>query len=129
VIAWLPSVAIILITGGDDAGYCQIHGIHVFWTRVIQSFADATTEDLFHGANTKAARAVPKAIWPIVRRKLDLLNAAAAVQDLRVPPGNHLEPLKGDQAGRWSIRVNQQYRITFRFDGGNAFELCCEDYH
>jgi proteic killer suppression protein len=112
VIAWLPSVAIILITGGDDAGYCQIHGIHVFWTRVIQSFADATTEDLFHGANTKAARAVPK-----------------AVQDLRVPPGNHLEPLTGDQAGRWSIRVNQQYRITFRFDGGNAFELCCEDYH
>lgn len=96
---------------------------------MIRTFADATTADLFHGANTKAARAIDKAIWPVVRRKLDIVNAAAAVQDLRVPPGNQLEALKGDQAGRFSIRVNQQYRITFRFENGHAFDVRCEDYH
>jgi proteic killer suppression protein len=96
---------------------------------VIQTFADATTADLFHGANSKAARAIDTALWPVVHRKLDLVNAAAAVQDLRVPPGNRLEALKGKQAGRWSIRVNRQYRITFRFTDGHAFEVRCEDYH
>jgi proteic killer suppression protein len=96
---------------------------------VIQTFADATTADLFHGAHTKAARAIDKTVWPVVRRKLDMVNAAAAAQDLRVPPGNQLEALKGDQAGRFSIRVNQRYRITFRFENGNAFEVRCEDYH
>jgi addiction module HigA family antidote len=79
---------------------------------VIQTFADATTADLFHGANTKAARAIDKAVWPGVRRKLDMVNAAAAEQDLRVPPGNRLKAMKGEQAGRWSIRGNKQYRIT-----------------
>lgn len=96
---------------------------------MIQSFADATTTDLFHGANTKAARTIDKAVWPIVRRKLDMVNAATASQDLRVPPGNRLEALKGDLAGRLSIRVNQQYRITFRFEDGHAFDVRCEDYH
>lgn len=96
---------------------------------MIQAFADATTADVFHGANTKAARAINKALWPIVRRKLDMVNAAAALPDLRVPPGNQLEALKGDQAGRFSIRVNQQYRITFLFENGHAFDVRCEDYH
>jgi toxin HigB-1 len=96
---------------------------------VIHSFADATTADLFHGANTKAARVIDKAIWPVVRRKLDMVNAAATLADLRVPPGNELEALKRNQAGRMSIRVNRQYRITFRFEEGNAFDVRCEDYH
>lgn len=96
---------------------------------MIQTFADATTADVFHGANTKAARKIDKAVWPVVRRKLDMVNAAAAERDLRVPPGNRLETLKGEQAGRWSIRVNEQYRITFRFEGGHAHEVRCEDYH
>ena len=96
---------------------------------MIRDFADAATGDVFHGANTNAARSIPKILWPAVRRKLDMVNAAIGVQDLRVPPGNHLEALKDDQVGRWSIRVNQQYRITFRFENTNAFEVCCEDYH
>ena len=96
---------------------------------VIQTFADDTTADLFNGKATRAARVIDKALWPIVRRKLDMVNAAADVRDLRVPPGNCLEVLKRDQAGRMSIRVNQKYRITFRFETGNAFEVCCEDYH
>ena len=96
---------------------------------MIASFGDAATEDLFHGANTKAARTIDKAIWPIVRRKLDLLNAAARLEDLRVPPGNRLEALKGDQKGRHSIRVNDRYRVTFRFEHSTAHDVRCEDYH
>jgi len=96
---------------------------------VIQTFADAATADVFHGANPKAARTIDKAVWPVVRRKLDMVNAAAAERDLRVPPGNRLEALKGEEAGRLSIRVNQRYRITFRFEGGHAHEVRCEGYY
>ena len=96
---------------------------------VIRSFADASTEDVFYGEDTKAARRVPRALWPVIRRKLDLLRAARSLLELRVPPGNHLEALHGDRAGRHSIRVNDQYRITFRFAEGDAWEVRCEDYH
>jgi proteic killer suppression protein len=64
-----------------------------------------------------------------VRRRLDMLNAAMGVRDLRAPPSNRLEALKGDQTGRYSIRVNRQYWITCRFEDGHAFEVRCEDYH
>jgi proteic killer suppression protein len=96
---------------------------------VIQSFGDAATEDVFHGTNSKAARAIPKSMWPVVRRKLDLVNGATSVGALRVPPGNRLEPLRGDRAGSFSIRVNDQFRITFRFEGEHAHDVLCEDYH
>jgi toxin HigB-1 len=96
---------------------------------VIQSFADATTEDIFNGKDSKAARKVEKAVWPVVRRKLDMLNAAVRLDDLRVPPGNRLEPLKGTEKGRYSIRVNERWRITFRFENHHAQSVCCEDYH
>ena len=96
---------------------------------MIRSFADAASEDVFHGADTKPARGLPRGLWPVMRRKLDLLMAARSLWDLRVPPGNRLEPLRGDQAGRYSIRVNEQYRITFRFEDGGAWEVRCEDYH
>ena len=96
---------------------------------MIQSFADAATEALFHGTNSKAARAFDTTLWRLIRRKLDLVNAAATLDDLRVPPGNRVEALKGDQKGRHSIRVNDQYRITFRFENGAAHEVRCEDYH
>ncbi len=96
---------------------------------MIQSFGDAATEHAFYGDETKQARTIPKAIWPIVRRKLSYLHAATTVADLRVPPGNRLEALKGSLAGRYSIRVNDQCRITFRFDAGHASEVRCEDYH
>lgn len=65
----------------------------------------------------------------MIRRKLDALHAATALNDLRVPPGNRLEPLRGDQARRHSIRVNEKLRITFRFESGHAWEVRCEDYH
>ena len=75
------------------------------------------------------SRTLAKDVWLVMRRKLDMVNAAAALGDLRVPPGNRLEALKGDQRGRHSIRVNDQYRITFRFADGHAYEVRCEDYH
>jgi proteic killer suppression protein len=96
---------------------------------VIRSFGDAATEDIFHGSNSKAARRIPKDVWSVVRRKLDLLNVATSVNALRVPPGNRLEALQGDRAGSFSIRVNDQYRITFRFEGEHAHDVGGEDYH
>lgn len=97
--------------------------------RVIRSFADDTTRDLFNGTDSRAARRIPKAIWPVVRRKLDLLDSVTRVDALRVPPGNRLEALKGDRAGLLSIRVNDQYRIVFRFEGEHCHDVRCEDYH
>lgn len=96
---------------------------------MIATFADVATDDLWNGRNTKAARAIPQAIWPVARRKLDLLHRVTRLEALRVPPGNRLEALQGDRAGSYSIRVNDQYRITFLFREGHAYEVCCEDYH
>lgn len=96
---------------------------------MIQSFADDTTVDLFRERNTRAARRIPRELWRGVQRKLMLIDAAVRLDDLTVPAGNRLELLKGDQAGRHSIRVNQQYRVTFRWENGHAFEVRVEDYH
>jgi proteic killer suppression protein len=96
---------------------------------MIQSFGDLPTEHVFYGEHTRQARTIPKALWPSVRRKLFYVHAATTVADLRLPPGNRLEALKGSLAGRYSIRVNDQYRVTFRFDAGHAWEVRCEDYH
>ena len=96
---------------------------------MIRSFGDAATERVFYGDDTRVARRLPKELWPLIRRKLDAVHAASALHDLRVPPGNRLEALKGDQAGRHSIRVNEKIRITFRFENGHAWEVRCEDYH
>ena len=96
---------------------------------MIRSFADETTVDLFRERNTRAARRIPRRLWRGVQRKLKLLDGAARLDDLLTPAGNPLEPLKGDRAGRHSVRVNDQYRITFRWENGHAFEVCVEDYH
>jgi proteic killer suppression protein len=96
---------------------------------VIGTFADAGTEDLWNGRDTKAARTIPKTIWRVVQRKLDLLNRATRLEALRVPPGNRLEALRGNRAGSYSIRVNDQYRITFTFREEAFYEVRCEDYH
>lgn len=96
---------------------------------MIQSFADETTADLFIERSSRAARRIPKYLWPVVQRKLKFLDVALRLSDLASPPGNRLEALKGDQQGRHSIRVNDQYRLTFRWEGNHAYEVCCEDYH
>lgn len=96
---------------------------------VIRSFGDAATEDVFNDENSRAARRLPPDIRRGIRKKLGMLDAAHALSDLRIPPGNRLEALRGDRVGRYSIRVNDQYRITFRFEEGNAYDVVCEDYH
>ena len=96
---------------------------------MIQSFADGATEDLFNGKDTKAARAFGKHPWQAIHRKLDMVNAAHVLGDLRAPPGNRLHALKDDQKGRYAISVNDQYRISFLFEDGNAHDVRCEDYH
>lgn len=96
---------------------------------MIQSFADDTSADLFRERNTRPARRVPGELWRGVQRKLRLIDAASRLDDLAVPAGNRLELLKGDQVGRHSIRVNDQYRVTFRWESGNAYEVRVEDYH
>lgn len=97
---------------------------------MIRSFRDAGTEDIFNRADTKRARKVcPPSLWKVARRKLELLDSAAKVDDLRVPPANRLEALKKERAGQHSIRVNDQYRVCFVWTdlGPTAVEIV--DYH
>ena len=97
---------------------------------MILNFRDRATEDLFHGVDSKAARTrLPAALQPVAVRKLDLLNAAHDLRDLRVPPGNDLEALKGDWKGFHSVRINDQFRVVFRFSDGNAHDVIIVDYH
>lgn len=96
---------------------------------MIQSFADAASEDIFHGKHTKAARTLPRQLWNGFRKRLDQVNNATTLADLKLPSGNELHALTEDQAGRHAIKVNDQYRVTFRFADGHAHEVRCEDYH
>lgn len=93
------------------------------------SFGDAATADLFHGAPTSRARSFPADIQASALRKLDILNAAESLDDLRSPPGNRLEALKGDLRGSYSIRINTQWRIVFHWEASNAREVKIVDYH
>lgn len=97
---------------------------------MIRSFASAGTEDVFNGVDSRAARRVcPSALWPVVRRKLDQLDATVSLAALRVPPGNQLEALKRDRRGQFSIRINAQFRVCFVWtpEGPQAVEIV--DYH
>ncbi|WP_421790122.1 type II toxin-antitoxin system RelE/ParE family toxin [Hyphobacterium sp.] len=93
---------------------------------MIRSFADKTTERVFYGDIPKG---FPAELASRTRRLLTRIAAANTVEDLRVPPSHRLHKLSGDQAGRWSVSVNMQYRITFRFSDGDAHEVRFEDYH
>jgi len=93
---------------------------------VIQSWADRETEQLFNRARSKR---FPPDIQRVALRKLKMLSAAVQVGELVVPPGNRLEKLKGDRAGQWSIAINMQWRICFRWEAGNAYDVEIVDYH
>jgi toxin HigB-1 len=96
---------------------------------VIQSFADETAANLFRERNTRAARRIPRVVWRVVQRKLKMLDVAVHLEDLAIPAGNRLERLRGDRANRYSVRINDQYRMTFRWGQGHAYEVRVEDYH
>jgi proteic killer suppression protein len=93
---------------------------------MIKSFADKPTAAIFAGLQVKK---LPKEIQNAARRKLKMIDAAITVETLRVPPGNRLELLKGNRSGQYSIRINDQWRICFRWDGADAFEVEIADYH
>lgn len=93
---------------------------------MIKTFADSDTERLFFG---QKPRKLPNQIWRVATRKLLILDGAESIQDLRVPPGNRLEKLKGDRAGQHSIRINDQWRICFKWLDGHAHEVEITDYH
>ena len=96
---------------------------------MISSFGDKATEDIYHGRKTKEARKYPADIIKTSLRKLDLLNAAVDLRDLRSPPGNRLKALKGNLKGFYGIRVNDQWRIIFRWDAKTAYDVMLTDYH
>ena len=94
-----------------------------------KSFKNTATEDIFNGINSKAARkACPQQLWAIAARRLDHLDSAESLDDLRIPPGNRLEALKGGRAGQYSIRINEQYRICFVWAESGAEGVEIVDY-
>jgi len=96
---------------------------------VIRTFGGRATQDIWDGENTAAARAFPREIWNTAQRKLDMIHAAHELIDLRVPPGNRLEKLKGKLKDFHSIRINDQYRVIFKWSQGAADEVEIVDYH
>ena len=93
---------------------------------MIQGFACRETERIHHG---EISRRLPPAIQSTARRMLRQLDAATDLDFLRIPPGNRLEALRGDRAGQHSIRINDQYRLCFRWDGEHAHAVESTDYH
>jgi proteic killer suppression protein len=103
--------------------------IHYTWW-VIVSFADKGTEDIFNGDYSKAARQTcPQNLLSVASRKLDMLNQADVLTDLRVAPGNHLEALSGDRAQQHSMRINNQYRVCFTWTEQGPTDVEITDYH
>jgi toxin HigB-1 len=97
---------------------------------MIISFKDQATEDIFNGVSSKQARkACPQVLWSVAARKLDLLDSVIALDELKIPPGNRLETLTGSRNGEYSIRINQQYRICFKWEESGPAEVEITDYH
>jgi proteic killer suppression protein len=96
---------------------------------VIRSFSNRLAEDIFDDRRASAARRLPPSLYRVARRKVLYLHDAEGLHDLRVPPGNRLEALKGDRAGWYSIRINDQWRVVFRWEAGQALDVGVVDYH
>ena len=96
---------------------------------MILNFANKLAEDLFDDRSSKEVRAFPKELHRKARMKLQYLHEAAELSDMKVPPGNRLETLKGNRVGFHSIRINDQWRLIFRWEQGNAKDVSVEDYH
>ena len=97
---------------------------------MIVSFCDKGVEDVFNGRTTRdAKRSCPRRLWRIARRKLDQLDSVTRLGELRVPPGNRLEALRGDRKGQHSIRINDQYRVCFFWTAAGPASVEIIDYH
>ena len=93
---------------------------------MINTFADRETEEIY---NQKFSKKLSQSIQSIALRKLIMIDNVQSLEDLRVPPANHLEKLDGDRKGQYSIRINDQYRICFKYDGNNFYDVEIVDYH
>ena len=93
---------------------------------MIKSFADKTTNRIWDG---QQVRGFSVELQTVALRKMQMIHAATKLESLRIPPGNRLKPLQGKRAGEHSIRVNDQFRICFKWKGGDAFDVVFEDYH
>ena len=97
---------------------------------MIVSFKDKATEDIFNGKTSRIARkACPQSIWKVAARKLDQLDSVESLDELKIPPGNRLEPLSGNRKGQYSIRINDQFRICFRWGEPGPEKVEITDYH
>jgi toxin HigB-1 len=96
---------------------------------MIRNVASKAAQDIYDGVNSRHARKLPRELHAKIQRLLDQLNAAVAVETLKAPPGNRLEKLKGDWEGFWSLRINDQWRIVFRWEDGDALDVDIVDYH
>ena len=97
---------------------------------MIQSFKNKGTEDIFNGLSSKIARKIcPKNLWEIEARKLDQIDSVLSLDELRIPPGNRLEALTRNRLGQYSVRINDQYRICFKWSETGPVEVEITDYH
>jgi proteic killer suppression protein len=128
----LPPGSYLLILSRSKARYAAGHNVLRYITHcviirfMIRSFRDRETALIWEGVRS---RKLPSDIQAVALRKLRMLNNARIIDDMRVPPGNRLEPLKGARKGQWSIRINQQWRIVFRWSDGGANDVEILDYH
>lgn len=96
---------------------------------MILSFRSKTAQEIFDGKSSRLARKIPSELHSKVHRLFDQLNAVTKIETLRVPPSNRLEKLKGDLKQYWSLRINQQWRVIFQWEDGNAHQVDVVDYH
>ena len=96
---------------------------------MIKSFGNKTAEDIYHNSASRHARKLPANLHDKARRLLDQLNTAPTIHFLKIPPGNKLEKLSGDYKGFWSIRINHQWRIVFKWLDDHAHDIAIVDYH
>ena len=98
---------------------------------MITSFSDKITHDIYDGINSKKTRKIPLQLHDKARRLMDQLNASNNIDDMKIPPGNNLEPLIGKLSGFWSVRINKQWRLIFKWDElkTSAYDIYIDDYH
>jgi toxin HigB-1 len=108
---------------------CNISDIGIYFSLMIRNFTSKTAQDIYDGENSRHSRKIPRDLHAKAQRLFDQLNVAVAVDTLKAPPGNRLERLKGDLAGFWSLRINDQWRIVFRWEDGDALDVDITDYH
>ena len=96
---------------------------------MIRNFKSKTAQDVFDGIKSRHARKIPKELHGKIQRLFDQINVVSNVEELRVPPSNHLEKLGGNLKGFWSLRINKQWRIIFRWEMSDAFDIDIVDHH